>query len=137
MTIVNKLRNISLSRKSFLICFLVLAGVGSLWRLSLLDMALFLENNLEKELAWTIMILYLKGLAIVFNSALVLAFALRCRNIGVNMLYGFVIPCFAMYITIHFKDITPLYVLVLFTVYLTFRSGPSDVKLSEYIFEDK
>jgi hypothetical protein len=137
MKAINWLRNLSLTRKAFVIWIVVLREIGMLWRLSLLDVARFLEENLENEMAWTVMIWYLKSLAVIYNGAFVLAFILRCRNVGMPVFYGFFIPCFAFYLSIHFRDMTPLFVIMFMMTYLTFKSGPSDINLWDYIFEDK
>lgn len=136
MKVVKRLRNLSLSRKAFVISIVVLMEMGILWRLSLLDVAEFLEENLDNEMAWTVMIWYLKSFAVIYNAAFVLALVLRCRDVGVSIFYGIAIPAFALYLFVHFHDITPHFVVMFLIMYLIIKSGPSDVNLLDYIFED-
>lgn len=137
MMVMQQLKNLSLTRKAFVTWILVLMGIEALLRLFLLDVASFLEENLENELAWAVMVWYLKSLAVIYKGAFILSFILRCRNVGMPLFYGFFIPIFAFYLSIYFRDVTPLYMIVLLMTYLTFKSGPSDMNIWDYISEDK
>ena len=129
MAVSRILDRCSLSRTGFAVGIMGGTFLEMLWQMFVLDVARLLENNLSNEMAWQAMGWYLIGSNLVCGAVFVLSFALRCRNVGMPMIYGALIPCLAAYSSVHFRDMLPLYVPMLLAMYLLIKKGVSDTDM--------
>lgn len=129
MAVSRILDRCSLSRMGFAAGIVGGTFLEMLWQMFVLDVARLLEENLSNEMAWQAMGWYLIGSNLVCGAVFVLSFALRCRNVGMPMVYGALIPCLAAYSSVHFRDMLPLYVPMLLAMYLLIKDGVSDTDM--------